>query len=386
MLARLVLAWGLSRLAIVTLMIVPSWYPAQQPVVGDLTLYADWARHSLAHGHVPVDERWQYPLGAAGVMLVPDWMPLPYPLAFLLLVLTADAALLALLIRRRTTSAIAFWLVAPLALGPVFLPRYDLLPAVLGAAAVTMLVSAPRLAGLAIAAGAWLKVWPLVLLVGARRSTTFRWTALCLAVPLVVLAGTGHLGGATAFIKGQNQRGLEVESIAGTPLVAGRLAGVGPAPSYQFGSWQYDVTWGRAVGPLGVALMVTGLLWLAKRVDQGLPPADAALTAVLVVLCTAKVLSPQYLTWALAIAAVALTNPTTRLRGPCAMLILVALLSQVEYPLRFDDVLLAEPLGSVALIARNLTLLAATTWALVRAARPPRTAEGARVLAGTAHA
>ncbi|MCL9798016.1 hypothetical protein MXD58_027660, partial [Frankia sp. AgKG'84/4] len=124
--------------------------------------------------------------------------------------------------------------------------------------------------------------------------------------------------------------------------------------------------------------------------------AARSLALVTVVVVTARVLSPQYLVWLLALAAAGLavsprpapapgesperTGRLIRGRGPAARerrlvvgLLAVALLSQVIYPWRYNDVIQGRIVLSVLLVVRNAGLLMVCWWA-VRAAAGPRPA------------
>jgi hypothetical protein len=129
-----------------------------------------------------------------------------------------------------------------------------------------------------------------------------------------------------------------------------------------------------------VALSVGAFGWLllwrarARRWTEA-TPLDAALTALLLFVVTSRVISPQYLVWLLGLAAVCLTSRRTTQR-PVAWLLLAACpFTFLEFPLLFADVMSFRPLGSVALVIRDLLLLAAALLSCRRlwrgaAARP----------------
>jgi hypothetical protein len=140
--------------------------------------------------------------------------------------------------------------------------------------------------------------------------------------------------------------------------------------------------------------------------------ADRLLALLLVVLVTSRVLSPQYLLWVLAVTAagVALTPPEPAvppgvgaadgargarigpvrgllgalgaLRGFGAavaggsrravrvLVVMVAAVSQVIYPIRYNDVIEGRVLAGSLLVARNLLLVAAV-WCALRALTVP---------------
>jgi hypothetical protein len=136
----------------------------------DMRIYAEWGKALAAGDGLPVgDDRWQYPPGAAVVLAVPAvaerLLGVPYPVGFVAGIVALDAAVTAVLVRRRSASAAALWAVGGWAVGQVMVTRFDVVPA--GLAVVTLTAAASRrwaLAGAALGAGAVVKVWPALLL------------------------------------------------------------------------------------------------------------------------------------------------------------------------------------------------------------------------------
>ncbi|EIV95238.1 glycosyltransferase 87 family protein [Frankia sp. QA3] len=442
--------WLLSRALLVVGVLIGQTFGAQQSVLGDLRIYADWA-HDLGHGGgLPAgDDRWQYPPGAAVALVLPELAhtlsAVPYRVAFLVLTLLADAAVTAALARRDRGAAL-FWVVGITALGPVALARFDLLPAAAAVAAV-LAVSRARFgrAGFHLGVGTLLKVWPLLLLVAvpAPAGSPSRWPAwlragaarlvggLLGAVGLLAAVGalTGWWRDVLGFLGAQQARGLQVEAVAATPFVVAHMLG-GPAPDYSYGSLQFGGPAARAVATActlleAVAVVAAAVWWWtrarqpagagAARTGEGtvtsgvacvVPPGDAAadpramaatlagraLALVVVVVVTARVLSPQYLVWILALVAAGLavappgatgdaagTAPAPgsggrpwgpRARLPVALLACVVL-TQIIYPWRYNDVIQGRIVLSLLLVGRNLGLLTVCWWAVRAAAGPP---------------
>jgi hypothetical protein len=147
---------------------------------GDILFYENWgtwiAGHLLPYG----DFKLEYPPGSIPVFALPvylrklagyHWF---YPTWFRVEMLACGILMLlgmALVLRvvradtRRFAGALLFTALSPLALGPVSIARYDLVPAMITAFAVAALVSGrDRLATLGIALGAVVKLYPAVLL------------------------------------------------------------------------------------------------------------------------------------------------------------------------------------------------------------------------------
>ncbi|MCM3886402.1 glycosyltransferase 87 family protein [Frankia sp. R82] len=423
---RLGLGWLLTRGLLTVLVLTGQTFGAQQNVQGDLRIYADWAG-TLGHGGgLPVgDDRWQYPPGAAVAFVVPELAHtlsmLSYRVAFVVAILLVDAAVTVCLARRARDAA-WFWIIGLTALGPVALARFDLLPA---AAALTAVLAVARgragRAGFALGVGALLKVWPVLLLVALPRpgANPGAWSWVRLRRVLggvvgavvafgVVLAASGWWRDAFGFVGAQQARGLQVEAVAATPFVLVHMAG-GPGPRYSYGSLQFDGPWARAVATacsLGEALViVTAALWWWRRPAPSTTGqatarllAGRALALVLVVVVTARVLSPQYLVWLLALATAGVAvggtgdaagagagvEPPGRGRSRLAGfgwcdrfgrvgtgLVAAAATSQLIYPWRYNDVVQGRIVLSVLLVARNLLLIMVCWWALRAAAAAP---------------
>src|SRR5450759_2414822 len=338
----LVAAWLLSRSALLAALVAGTTM-----VLGDVVLYQVWVR-GMTSGHgLPVhDERWQYPPGAAVVLLIAGLAP-RYMWGLVGVVFVADAAAFFALLRGRR----------------------------------------PVLAGAALAIGGWVKVWP-VLLLGALRDRravpgALLGAAVASIAVVLALAATGQLGAATAFLAFQQARGLQVESVAATPFMVARAFGIGPPPVYQYGAMEV-ATAGRdvavAVCTAGEALVLLLFAAAALRAWRRPPPAagsqaagpptagpasaDRALALVLGLMVTSRVLSPQYLLWALGLAATAVAMGSRRQWTTACLLLVAAAASHLVYPVLYGGVLSGRPLPTGVLVARNLLLIAATVSAV----------------------
>ncbi|WP_225438325.1 glycosyltransferase family 87 protein [Candidatus Frankia nodulisporulans] len=446
-------AWLVTRALLTVLVLTGQTFGAQQNVQGDLRIYADWAS-TLGHGGgLPVgDERWQYPPAAAIAFVLPELAhalsALSYRVAFVGLALLVDAAVTVALARRGRDAA-WFWTLGLTALGPVALARFDLLPAAAALAAVLAVARGrPGRAGFAIGVGAACKVWPVLMLVALPRPAS--WAPLrrllgglvgAVVMFGAVLVATGWWRDAFGFVGAQQARGLQVESVAATPFVLVHMAG-GPGPRYSYGSLQFDGPWARAVATAcsltEVVVIVAAALWWWLRAAPpiewpfaprwpfapGLPfaprltdagtseagsagsagsravaevLASRALALVLVVVVTARVLSPQYLVWLLALAAAVIAvrpagalpgwpgegagsrpvRAAARRGGRVAVgLLAVAAVSQLIYPWRYNDVVQGRIVLSVLLVLRNLGMVIVCWWALRAVAGPPPSRRG----------
>ncbi|WP_045876798.1 hypothetical protein [Pseudofrankia sp. DC12] len=279
-------------------------------------------------------------------------------------------------------------------------------------------VAGPRFgaAGFAAAVGVLVKAWPAFLLIALGRSAlageapvgASPWRRLwsrplvraavgAAAAALVtglLLVAAGAGGDLLGFLGAQRARGLQLEAVPATVFVVIRMFGVGETAHYEYGSLQFGDPAARTVATacslveIAVVAVVASRWWLtrpgpAPARGLALTTGDRLLALLLVVLVTSRVLSPQYLVWVLAVAAAVVAlgateppdgdlvaDPAEARRGAdrraaLAMLLVVAAISQVIYPWRYNDIIEGRPVTSLVLVARNILLLAAC-WRAVR--------------------
>jgi hypothetical protein len=394
--------WLVTRLLLVWVVIARPG--TQQDVRGDVRLYYGWSA-ALLHGSTTpfADARWQYPSGAALVMAGPRLLPFSYVTSFLVLALITDALVTLLLWHRggrvsgsRATTVprgAAYWIVGVALLGPVAITRFDIAPS---AAAVAAMLSPVVVGGLLIGAGAGVKLWPAVLaLLPNRRRGIERPLAQSIAVVVGVLLVTLPVvaldaGIATAALRHQASRGLQIESIAASPFVVSHMLGLSSAAGYSYGAFQIT---GTAASAVALATLVVGvgaicfLLWDAWRPvapsfllrlaprswvneqtdrSRSCPPLASTATAILLcLLVTYRVLSPQYLLWPLATMSVAVARGEIGSRRTGGLLLGAAVLTQIVYPWRYNDLLQGRPGAGVVLLSRNALLVAAAVSAVL---------------------
>jgi hypothetical protein len=371
--AALAAVWSVTRLGMLALLVVD--HVGDTGVAGEVhTLYRGWFEQ-LVHGAYPAgDTTWQYPPGAALVLLSPAALPwLTYFQAFVAVVLAADAATTAALARAGAPGAWLWVCGLPLLLH-LPLARYDVPVTALAVFSLLALRGGrPRRSGALAGLGALVKVWPLLTMIGAPCGRTARavWgsaaaTAAAL-LAVLVLCFTGTLG----FLRQQGGRGVQIESLGGTVLQFARAAGWSGEVRFQYGAFELAGPHVATVARLSLALSALALGWLllwrlrARRHNPA-TPFDAAFTAVLLFTVTSRVISPQYLVWLLGLAAVCLASRHTVLRGPALLMAPAAAASALAYPLLYDEVVAGSPLGCVLLLVRNGLLVAACGLACFR--------------------
>lgn len=381
------LVWTATRLLLLltVLDVLPNPWPF---VVGDAeAIYREWF-HVLRSGTFPVDDvRWQYPPGAAGVILLPGLLPFDYATSVYVLMVAADAVVLTLLVRawRRGASPYGayLWVVAVPLLGPIVLARYDLAATAPTVAALVLMggrrTDRDRAAGVLAGIAAAVKVWPVLIFVGvrgwARTGRVYAWVLIGGAA--VVLGFAALLPGAFAFLGFQCERGIEVESVLAVPFHVASWCGWSGRIQESYGSLEFHGPYILAVGRLSLLASALGLGWLVlwrltARRFTGTTACDAALCAVLIFVVTSRVISPQYLVWLIGLAAVCLLQRDTTQR-PVALLILCALPpTLLEFPIWFGELLGSRPHAVLALGVRNGLLVTAAVVSATRLWRASR--------------
>ncbi|MBO1419036.1 DUF2029 domain-containing protein [Streptomyces sp. FH025] len=360
---------------------------------GDITADVWMIYHAwygvLQTGTFPFDDvTWQYPPGAALVILLPGLLPWSYLVSFWVICGIADAAATALLIRTglrrgRALTGAWMWVVAVPLLGPMIYNRFDILVTALALAGLLALIRRPAVGGLLLGLGGIVKIWPLLGLIGtpSGRRTRRSWTlAAATAVSVGFLLAAG-MNGAFDFLTFQADRGIEVESVGALPLHFARIAGAWDGKvTMNYGSPEMLGPWVGVISKVMMAGTVIGFLWLLlwrfkARRRNAATMYDAALCALLIFVVTSRVISPQYLVWLIGVAAVCLTVRNSSQR-PVALLILIACpLTLLEFPTLFTQVLASDPWAITVLSLRNLLLVAAAVLSCVRLWRSTRAAE-----------
>jgi hypothetical protein len=294
-------------------------------------------------------------------------------------------------IRRRESARAAEVCAVYLVLGcfATVLGRYDLVPA----AAVVVAYWAARggrfdLAYGMLALGTLLKLYPLLLLpvvvIEQYRTSghplglpppraVVRGLAVFAAVvaggfALTAALGPSHVLGPFSF---NAHRPIQVESVPASLLWLTGLAGLPTAADRSFNS--YNLV-GRASGVIGLAAdlaLVAGcLLTYWWQLSRRIPFARALALCVLVVICTNRVLSPQYLIWVLPLVAIVEGDYDLVWLAVCALTTLIFPFAYDSTGLRGRPMPASYPLYFPALIAaRNALLVVATVRFATRPAR-----------------
>ncbi|MFI2639719.1 glycosyltransferase 87 family protein [Streptomyces sp. NPDC018610] len=374
-LAGLLAVWGASRAVLLLFVLRVLVFPGPDVTSDVSVIYRGWYE-VLRQGAFPVgDVAWQYPPGAALAVLSPAALPfLGYATAFFVLALLADLAVLCLLLSAgrgpgRPLRGAWVWTVGAAALGPTLYARYDVMVTAVAVAALLVGARRPRLLGALAGAGALLKVWPVLLLVGVRGAARCRvWgsAALTVAVPASLLALA--VPGTLSFLTAQRERGTEVESLGALVFHVARHFGWRGQVLLNYGSVEFLGPYVGVVSAAAQALTVAAFGWLLLwrlRARRSAPhtPADAAFTAVLLFTATSRVISPQYLVWLVGLAAVCLCFRGSAMRAPAALVLAASFATVLEFPVWFADVVASDRLGVAVLFLRDGLLVAACAGA-----------------------
>jgi hypothetical protein len=364
----------------------------------DTPLYEKYGDAIVHGGKIPYrDFGLEYPPGALPVFALPsliaprgDWTLYSRLFEGLMLLCGAVAsALVAFVLARQGASTrrlVAGTLLAglaPLALGPVVLSRFDLWPAALTVGALAALVANRRTTAfvvLAVAIAA--KVYPVVLvplaaayvwrLYGRRAAVTggavlAGTVALCF-VPFLIASPSG----VWASFSGQASRPLQIESLGASVLLAAhQLWGL---PLTEVASHGSDNLSGGAAGALASAQAVLALgalvtLWVLFARGRATPERllRYSVAAVCAFVALNKVLSPQYLIWLFALV------PLLRgRRGVAAGALFVAamILTQLWFPRHYIALVYGlDPRASWFVVARDVVLVALLLTLLLPARR-----------------
>jgi hypothetical protein len=283
---------------------------------GDTATYAKYGRALVNDGHIPYTKGFydEYPPGSVPVFAAPALIwDAHYVLMFKLLMTACGvgfvacaawiAARLGLSYVRLTPAVLA-----PALMGPVFLNRYDPLPAFLTSLAlVALLKGRERTTGALLGVDTLVKIYSIVTLpLAARRLRAPRGAAAAFVIAAGVLFLPFFLyapGGVGYSFYSQMKRHLQIETLGSSLLLAGSKLGIhhvswiaGKPGSIDVGGGAADVV-ATLTSLLALALVALVALayWRGPDTDARLVTAWAAAVSAWTIF--GKVLSPQYLTW-----------------------------------------------------------------------------------------
>ena len=275
--------------------------------------------------------------------------------------------------------------VMPLLCGALVRTHFDLFPVALVLAALLLLARDRPRAGFAVLGLAVMtKVFPIVvapvaiawLVARGRRRDAWQGALACAAVmvAIAVAAVAASPDGALDAVRYHLDRPVQIESSPALVVLGLDAAGAGHATSVS--SFRSDGLLHPAADPLA-SLFLTALVALVALLcvmavagvrgagsAPGAPPRSATGAREFVLASLAacagfalfgKVLSPQFVIWVLPLGALAFA---WRMHALAAAVALVAVLTQIEFPAHYFDVVAREPLAIGLVAIRNVALAA----------------------------
>jgi uncharacterized membrane protein len=365
--------------------------------VNDLFVYRTFAEPVLSGGLPYRDVAFEYPPLAAPVIALPGLIGAgeeAFRWAFALWTLGAAVAVVLLCgaLARATGGAARRAMLAaalmPLFCGALLRTHFDLLPVAFVLGALLLLARDRPRAGFAVLGLAvMIKAFPIVvvpvaiawLLARGRRRDAWQGALVCAAV-MAAIAGAAIAvspDGALDAVRYHLDRPVQIESSPALALLGLDAAGAGNATSVS--SFRSDGLLhpaSDAITSLSLTFLVALVALLCASVAgkgraAGSGPRElviAALAACAGFALLGKVLSPQFVIWVLPLGALAFA---WRMHALAAAVALAALLTQVEFPAHYFDVVAREPLAIGLVALRNLAL-AAVVGLAVRELQPRR--------------
>jgi hypothetical protein len=350
-------------------------YTGKLRLDSDVRLYFGYAR-PLLEGLLPYrDYPLEYPILAIPLFVVPmaygtDFAS--YLQAFVAQMLLFNAATVWIVAREversegieRVAGRLAWYTCFFVALCPMIVVRYDLVPTFLGFAAVTSLARGRTVVGALLAGlGILVKLVPgLVILPFLATRTEAKSKAVLLATVLSVV-GVGALGWwlvggerMLGSIRYHGERGLEIGSLYSSAyLVAHKMAGILVFPHFDHGSLNISGAGSRDAARLSTILQAAFLLLVVGRAWQDGPGHEIrhGTAALLAYTVAGKVLSPQYLVWLIPFVCV-LNGPGGRVAR--VVFLVCCVLTTLIYPRFFNSLQHLDDGAILILVARNLSL------------------------------
>ncbi|MET0615134.1 MAG: glycosyltransferase 87 family protein [Thermoleophilaceae bacterium] len=368
--------------------------------VNDLFVYRTFATPVLDGGLPYRDVAFEYPPLAAPAIALPGLAGTAaesFRWAFALWTLAAAAAVVLLCgaLARRTGGdarrAMLAAAVMALLCGALVRTHFDLFPVALVLAALLLLARDRPRAGFAVLGLAVMtKVFPIVvapvaiawLVARGRRRDAWQGALVCAAVmaAIAVAAVAASPDGALDAVRYHLDRPVQIESSPALVVLGLDAAGLGHATSVS--SFRSDGLLHPAAD-LIASLFLTALVALVALLCENVARSGAAgrsaareLVIASLAACAGfalfgKVLSPQFVIWVLPLGALAFA---WRMHALAAAVALVAVLTQIEFPAHYFDVVAREPLAIGLVALRNVALAAVIALSVreLRAARRAR--------------
>jgi hypothetical protein len=284
---------------------------------------------------------------------------------------------------RESYTALWFWLIFVTLLGPMSIARIDAIAvaiALLGLAAYAKnkLVLSTAL----FTAGAWIKIWPFVLVLSSflaeksKRAVAITASLVVGALVLIPLAlGAGP--NLFSFVTTQVGRGIQVEAPIALPWLW--LAKLGISDSAIYFDEEIITNQISGAGSTFVANLMTPIMFFALAITAALGIraflagaernaifAAVALTGVLDLIVFNKVGSPQFMAWLAVPVCAWIIFKLPRVKFLVGASLALALLTGMIYPVFYINFINLGDLGLTLVTVRNLLLIAVLVWANIQ--------------------
>jgi hypothetical protein len=362
--------------------------------MGDILFaYQPWVQYMIdSHKLLGINVDWVYPYPA----MIPMWAsalinPNDFQAGWLTIITIVDLILVAMIAnfgRRDQDTAIRFgaawfWLFFLVALGPVSISRVDAFSVAIALFGVLALLGRKLNASTAwFTIGATMKIWPAAIVMSALASSKYRKHVLIAAASTsAAVLVIGYLLGGNAslfsFLSNQTGRGIQIEAvIASFFLWAGELGLSNNGIYYDTVMMTFQVSGDGAnlvssLMTIAMVIAVSITAWLAySAAKSGVHYAAimplAVLTATLDLIVFNKVGSPQFVTWLAVPIILGLLYRAASWRLPMFAVVAIAALSNLVYPIFYDELLNGD-VGALALLTiRNASYVALLVWANIK--------------------
>ncbi len=356
----------------------------------DTFIYRIWASVDFDGTRVEGPSPWVYPILALVPMAVAYiFGPGPFLFIWVLMIAGLNALAVGKLTswgrNRKAIPAALWWIGFTTLLAWLGFARVDGLTAPVVLIALCFGVASPFLTSFILSVATWTKVWPAAVVL-ALFTVVKQRVQVVLAGVLVTAFVVGLALAMNAlplllnFLLEQGDRGMQLEATFTTPWLWMSVLGIGGARMYMnqdINSMQVDGPGSEVMSFLMQPLLIAAALLVAALVfwalHTGKRNGGADRTALLLfgslALVTAfvvfnKVGSPQFMVWLAPAVAVGLAHQWKAWRVPATMLIGVAVLTFLVYPLFYDALSHNNAVMAAVLTLRNLLLIVLFVWSV----------------------
>jgi len=293
--------------------------------------------------------------------------------------------------------ALSIYTLAVLAVGPIIIQTFDIIPAVMTLAAIYLFWLEKHNASWAVLAlGTLTKIYPIVIApiffiiyfknrqFKQMRNGAVTFLAVCVItiLPFIIL-GSGSILNLVSY---HTQRGVQIESTySAIVLVLAKLGLTSVTAGYSFGSLNIVNPTAAVLAKFSTYIMVVSLLIVYWFIYRQVKPGKSqftrlgayALLTLATTMATSKILSPQYFVWLIPI----FPFICGRWRTPIlAIFILIGGLTYDIFPLHYPELQNIQATAVAILVARDILLVLLAVLAVVSLKRMKASNEPSRPL------